>query len=68
MYVFYSMWYQEDIIFNTNYCYLEFGATAMLLRSLKQVFRIKSAFYIRYLHINMTIMLILKLQYKASTS
>ena len=44
------------------------GATAMLLRSFKQVFWKKSAFYIHYLHNNITMMLILKVQNKASTS
>ena len=34
-----------------------FGTTAMLLRSLKQVFRRKSAFYIRYLWNNITVLL-----------
>ena len=34
------------------------GATAILLRTLKQVFRKKSAFYDRYLHNNITMILI----------
>ena len=34
------------------------GATAMLLRSFKQVFWKKSVFYIHYLHNNITMMLI----------
>ena len=48
-----------------------FGATAMLLRSLRQVFRKKSAFYTRYLHNNITMLLlgpIAEVQNKASTS
>ena len=46
------------------------GATTMLLRSLKQVFWKKSAFYVRYLGSNITItmMLIAKVQNKTSTS
>ena len=44
------------------------GATAMLLRSFKQVFRKKSAFYVLYLHNNITMMPIAKVQNKASTS
>ena len=36
------------------------GATAMLLRSFKQVFWKKSAFYIHYLHNNIKMMLISK--------
>ena len=47
---------------------LRFGATAMLLRSLKQVFWKKSAFYIHYLHNNITMLLIPKAQNQASTS
>ena len=42
------------------------GATTMLLRSFKQVFWKKSVFYIHYLHNNITMMLIVKLQDKAS--
>ena len=37
-----------------------FGVTAMLLRSLKQVFLKKSAFYICYLHSNFAMVLIQK--------
>ena len=43
-------------------------ASAMLLRSSKQVFWKKSAFYVRYLQNNITMMLIPKVQNKASTS
>ena len=43
-------------------------ATAMLLRSFKQVFWKKSTFCVRYLHNNNTMMLIVKVQNKASTS
>ena len=46
---------------------LRFGATALLLRSKKQVLWEKSAFYIHYLQNNIT-MLIPKFQNKASTS
>ena len=42
--------------------------TTVLLRSLKQVFWKKSAFYERYLRNNITIMLTLMVQNKASTS
>ena len=42
-----------------------FGATAKLLRSLKQVFWKKSAFYICYLHDNIALLLIPKIQNKA---
>ena len=45
-----------------------FGVTAVLLRSLKQVFWKKSAFYIRYLHNNIAMLLIPEVQNKASTS
>ena len=44
------------------------GATAMLLRSFKQVFWKKSAFYVRYLHNNITMMPIANVQNKASSS
>ena len=44
------------------------GATAMLLRSFKQVFWKKSVFYVRCLNNNITMMLIAKIQNKASTS
>ena len=44
-----------------------FCATTMLLRSLKQVFWKKSACYLRYLHNNITMLLISKVQNKAST-
>ena len=44
------------------------GATTMLLCSLKQVFWKTSAFYVRYLQNNITMMLIPKVQNKASTS
>ena len=47
---------------------LRLGATAMLLRSLKQVSSKKSAFCVRYLHNNITMMLIPKVQNKTSTS
>ena len=47
---------------------LRFGATALLLRSEKQVFWEKSAFYIHYLQNNITMLLIPKFQNKASTS
>ena len=45
-----------------------FGTIAILLHSLRQVFWKKSAFYICYLHNNITMLLILKVQNKASTS
>ena len=45
-----------------------FGTTAMLLRSLKQMFWKKSVFYICYLHNNITTLLIPKVQNKTSTS
>ena len=45
-----------------------FGETAMLLCSLKQMFWKRSAFYIRYLHNNITMLLIPKVHNKASTS
>ena len=45
-----------------------FRTIAMLLRSLRQLFSIKSVFYIRYLHNNITILLIPKARNKASTS
>ena len=51
-------------IFVTN----RFGETAMLLCSLKQVLRKKSAFYIRYLHSNITMLLIPKVYNEVSTS
>ena len=41
-----------------------FGATTMLLRSLKQVFWNKPAFYVRYLRNNITVLLIPKVQNK----
>ena len=45
------------------------GATAMLLRSLKQVFERSPHFMsLRYLHNNITMMLIPKVQNEASTS
>ena len=43
------------------------GATAMLLHSLKQVFWKKFAFYIIYLHNNITMLLTPKVQNKDST-
>ena len=45
-----------------------FGTIAMLLHSLKEVFWKKTAFYIRYLHNNITMLLTPKAQIKASTS
>ena len=45
-----------------------FSTIAMLLRSLRQVFWKKYAFYIRYLHNNITMLLIPKVQNKTSTS
>ena len=45
-----------------------FGETAMLLCSSKQVFWKKSAFYIRYLRNNITMLLIPKVHNKVSTS
>ena len=47
---------------------LRFGVTAMLLRSLKQVLWKKSAFYVRYLHNKIRMLLIPKDQNKASAS
>ena len=47
---------------------LRLGATAMLLRSFKQVFWKKSVFYVRCLHNDITIMLIAKFQNKVFTS
>ena len=47
---------------------LRLGAIAMLLRSLKQVFSKKSAFYVRYLDNNITMMPLPKVQNKTSTS
>ena len=44
------------------------GCNRHMLRSLKQVSWKKSAFYVRFLHSNITIMLIPKVQNKASTS
>ena len=46
---------------------LYFGVTAMLLRSLKQVVWKKSVFYIRYLRNNITMLLIPKVQNKATS-
>ena len=45
-----------------------FGAVVMLLRSLKQMFWKRSAFYVRYLHNNTSMLLILKVQNEFSTS
>ena len=45
-----------------------FSTSPMLLRFLEQVFWKKSAFYIRYLHNNITMLLIRKVQNKTSTS
>ena len=45
-----------------------FGAIAMLLRSLKQVFWKRSAFYVRYHQNNTSMLLILKVPNKFSTS
>ena len=41
----------------------KFGVTAMLLRSLKQVFWKKSVFYIHYFHNNITVLLIPQCSY-----
>ena len=46
----------------------KFSTTAMLLHSLKQVFWKKSAFFICYLQNNITMLLIPKVQNKASTT
>ena len=46
------------IFFNTNFSLPRGFVHAMLLSSLKQVFWKKSAFYIRYLHNNITMLLI----------
>ena len=46
----------------------KFSAIAMLLCSLKQVLWKKSIFYVRYLYNNITMLLIPKVQSKASTS
>ena len=45
-----------------------FGATAMFLTSLKQVFRKKSAFYVYYLCNNIPMPLMLKIKNKPSTT
>ena len=45
-----------------------FRAVAMLLRSLKQVFWKRCAFYVRYLQNNTSMLLILKVQKKSYTS
>ena len=45
-----------------------FFATAMFFRSLKRVFQKMSVFYVRYLHKNIAILLIPKIQTKAFTS
>ena len=45
-----------------------FGTTSILLHSLKQEFWKKSAFYVCYLHSSITILLILKVQNRGSTS
>ena len=45
-----------------------FFATTTFLLSLKQVFWKKSVFYLRYLHNNIAMLLIPKVQHKASTS
>ena len=45
-----------------------FGETVMFLCSLKQVFWKKSAFYIRYLHNEITMLLITKVRNKVSPS
>ena len=46
----------------------KYFTTAMLLRSLKQAFWKKSVFYVCYLHNNIRLLLIPKIQTKASTS
>ena len=56
------------LFFIQIYCYLEFAETVVLLCSLKQVFWKKFAFYIRYLHNNITMLLMLKAHNKVSTS
>ena len=43
-----------------------FGATAKLLRSLKQVLWRKSAFYVHYFHNNITVLLVPKVQNNAN--
>ena len=44
------------------------GGTVMLMNSVKQVFWKKSTYCMHYLHINITMMLIVKVQNEASTS
>ena len=63
---FYSMWSLKDL-----YKFIvtqSFFATTTFLLSLKQVFWKKSVFYLRYLHNNIAMLLIPKVQHKASTS
>ena len=45
-----------------------FGTTAVLLRSLKQMFWKKPAFYLRYFGHNTAVLLVSKVQNKASSS
>ena len=63
---FYSICYLEDIILYTNLS-LPRGLL-QAPRSLKQVFRKKSVFYVRYLHNDSIMLLIPKIQIKSSTS
>ena len=61
------------VIITRHYLYkfsvtLRFFPIAMLLSFFKQAFRKRSVFYIRYLHNNITMLLIPKVQTKASTS
>ena len=61
MNVFYSIWQLEDIICYTIVIVTQrFGEIAILLCSLKQVFWKQSAFYIRYLHNNIKMLLMTK--------
>ena len=57
-----------DNFFIQIYRYPRFGATAILLRSLKQVFWKKSVYCIRYLHNSITMLLISNAQNTASAS
>ena len=78
MYIIGTAYFDECFLFHVNtgrpYFLYEFivtqrfGATAMRLRSLKQVFWLKSAFSIGYIHNNIIMLLVPKVQNKASTS
>ena len=70
--IFYSVWKETSHrplkVAAAKKSFPRFGTTAMLLRSLKQMFWKKSVFYICYLHNNITTLLIPKVQNKTSTS